>query len=139
VSIVVQGTLVLLAGIATMYGGPMDPNHYQDNPLYCDSGGDLLYREDSSTPWVALDHSEYESRRVWCGDELWLTFPDGQRLVARAWDAGLLYDYRVDDWPGLPIVVDVPAMFWPVAGISTPARVVNRSAAGRLLEEMAGR
>jgi predicted SAM-dependent methyltransferase len=75
---------------------------------------------------------------VQCGDELWVYFPDGSVLVAQALDAGYLAEHWVQDHPNLPIVVDVPEMFAPFEGLSSPVRVINRSAAGRLLEIEAG-
>ena len=135
-----SAVLLLMIGIATVYGGQHDPHVcYEGNPLYCDRPDDRhLYTEDARDPWVAVDVGMYESGRVRCGDELWVYLPDGSVLVAQALDAGYLAAYRTRDYPNLPIVVDVPAMFAPFEGLS-PVRVINRSAAGRLLEETAGR
>ena len=91
--------------VATWYGEP-----YVGRSLYC--GG--WYKE--STPaWVAVDVREYEAGRVRCGDLLDITWKSGERLSARAWDAGPFEGYYVEDWGrDLPIVVDVPEHLWPV-------------------------
>jgi hypothetical protein len=133
--------LWLLVGVATIYGGPYDPNiDYEGNPLYCDCRDSArhIFREDARDPWVAVDVGLYESGQVRCGDELWVYFPDGEVLQAPALDAGHLAKYYVIDYPGLPIVVDVPGMFATFNGVS-PVRVLNVSAAKRALEEAAGR
>lgn len=122
--------LIVLAemAMATMYGGAA----HEGRPLYCDRNNGLVYRADRT--WVAVDVSEYEAGRVRCGDELWITFADGQVLKAPALDAGYLYPHIIAQ-AGLPIVVDVPSHMAPFPGLSAQVRtVINHSAAIRILE-----
>jgi len=122
---------VLLVGVATTYGEPA----HQAQPLYCD-GWDTHWHYDARTPpWVAVDVSEYQEGRVRCGDEL-VVYVAGERLEARALDAGYLYGWQTEI--GGPIVVDVPQLHAPFAGLGR-ARVVNHSAAARWMEQHAGR
>lgn len=117
----------LLIGTATVYAGPAG------QPLYCDHGEGLIY-DITTSPWVAIDITEYTAGRAECGDELLITFQDGQALRAQALDAGPLYPHYIDQWR-LSIVVDVPAHLAAsrFEGLSTPATVLNLSAAKRAL------
>jgi len=131
----VRGLLAwLLLGVATVYGGSEEA-HFNGRPLFCDGCTTHLHYDVSAAPWVAVDASEYRSGRVHCEDELWLTFGNGARLQARAYDAGQLYNYETV--LGGPIVVDVPAHLAPFEGLTT-VRVVNHSAAARELARRAG-
>jgi len=123
------GVALILVGVATTYGGPGEA-WFDGRPLYCGCGA--TYDVDAP-PWVAVDVSEYESGRVRCGDELWMTFEGGGKLRARAMDAGYLYGH--DTLLGGPIVVDVPAHLAATRfdGLAR-VRVVNHSAARRELE-----
>lgn len=92
-------------GVATYYPA----SEFAGRPLYCDYQfeEELVYSE-GTADWVAVDVGLYQSGEVWCGDELLILFEDGRRLRARALDAGTFEGYYVADWPGLPIVVDIP-------------------------------
>lgn len=132
--------LILFIGVATMYGGPLDGWRHDGNPLYCDRYDGRSHIFADGAPWVAVDEAHYRSGRVRCGDEMWLYLPGGQVLRAVALDAGYLERHYVAQWGSdRPIVADVPYLFWPEPGISAPVRMVNVSAARRILEERAGR
>ena len=92
-------------GVATYYPA----SEFAGRPLYCDfqMAEELVYSEETAD-WVAVDVGLYRSGAAHCGDELLILFEDGRRLQARALDAGTFEGYYVADWPGLPIVVDVP-------------------------------
>lgn len=107
---------VLVVGMITVYAG-----QYVGQPLYCDRPTMPLTYTETTPPWVALDHSEFESGRVRCGDRI-RVYGEGWSLSARAWDAGTLYEYNVE---GTPIVADVPVFLAPFPGLSSPGRVVN--------------
>jgi hypothetical protein len=151
-----MNTLFLLIGIATTYAGP-----YVGRPLYCDRDGTLLYtlpsksrpspsgRATASTRgggaggevWVALDVRQFQTDAARCGDHVVLLFSPstggqegGLILHAQALDAGPFRDYYVADYPALPIVADVPAHLWPVAGLSAPVHLLNLSALDRAME-----
>jgi len=101
--------------VATWYAGA-----YVGQPLYC--GG--VYAETTES-WIALPvDSGWQ-----CGDLVYLSFGNGDALMARALDAGPLGDYCVvygDQC--LPIAVDVPRHLWPdaLAGqLSAPVRIYN--------------
>jgi hypothetical protein len=123
----IDGAILLLAIAATRYDHP-----YVGRPLYCDRGQGLVYAE-TTTPWVALDVTEFKSGRVRCGDPVLVRFQDGTTLRARALDAGNLYDHYIADLPlpsgegrgegGLPIAVDVPTHLAPFPGLSAPAQL----------------
>ena len=103
-------TALLIAGVmATTYAGP-----FVGQPLYCDCGQGLTYSQ-HTTPWVALDVTEFQSGRVQCGDLVVVRFEDGQAL-----DAGPLYPHVIAD-TGQPIAVDVPAHLAPFPGLSAQA------------------
>lgn len=127
----VLASIVLIAGVATTYGGAGE-DHHHGAPLYCDRGDNDLRFDEELEPWVALDVSEYEMGRVRCGDEMVLQFEDGQTLVARAFDAGYLYRYTTEI--GGPIVADVPAFLAPFRGLAQ-VQVGNRSAVQRAWEQ----
>jgi hypothetical protein len=133
--------LLILIGTATVYGGPVDPRQHEGQPLYCNMyDGKPHHYQPGQKPWVAVDVSHYQDGSILCGDELSIRFQDGQVLEALALDAGYLERHCVEQWGcDKPIVVDVPYMFFPQAGISAPARVVNRSAVRRAFEQRAGR
>lgn len=126
-------TFALLV-MATWYG---DPAHF-GRPLYCDRGNGLVYAT-STVDWVAVDVGLYESGQVRCGDTIQVRFPSGQVLTAQALDAGPLRDYRVAPFWDLPVMVDVPRHLWPAGGLSSPVRMINKSALMRELERRAGR
>ncbi|MHC4621959.1 MAG: hypothetical protein ACYTEQ_29825 [Planctomycetota bacterium] len=111
---------ISMTGRSTVYGPPIDAHIGQDNSLYCSTAGRPL-RYSESGVFVALDASEYTSGRVKCGDFL-LVYLDGKTLLARAWDAGRLYD------AGLGIIVDVP---YKHHDKNSRAHVVNLSALKR--------
>lgn len=111
------------AGVATYYPS----SRFAGRPLYCDQhlGGDLRYAEDTP-PWAAFDVTWYEEGRIACGERVMLLFADGATLEVVALDAGRFYSggYWVQDWPALPIVVDLPEhlrpddrMAWLVRGV----------------------
>ena len=110
-----------LVGVATVYA-------MVGGPLYCDTGQCLVYSEQTE-PWVALDVKLYD-RWADCGDLLLLE-GNGWELSARAWDAGPLHLYHIEDWPELPILVDVPAHLAPFAGLSAQVKVTNVSRSRR--------
>ena len=119
--------LILTHVMATAYAGP-----YVGQPLYCDRGDGLIYDQDT-TPWVALDITEYQSGRAQCGDQILVTFADGATLRAQALDAGPLYPYYIAE-TNLPIAVDIPAHLFPQPGISAPVTVINASGVQRTIE-----
>jgi hypothetical protein len=124
--------VVIWTGVmATAYAGP-----FVGQPLYCDRGDGLIYDE-STTPWVALDVSEYQSGRAQCGDQILVRFEDGSQLQALALDAGPLYPHYIAH-TGRPIAVDIPAHLFTQPGISAPATVINVSASQRAIEKEAG-
>lgn len=119
------------AGVATYYPS----ERFAGQPLYCAQhlGGQLVYSEDN-LPWAAFDVTWYEAGRIACGERVRLLFEDGTTLEVVALDAGRFYSggYWVQDWPELPIVVDLPEhlrpddkMAWPVRGV-----IVSRANGG---------
>ncbi len=102
--------------VATWYAGP-----YIGQPLYC--GG--VYAE-TTEPWVALPIQDQSWQ---CGDLVYLSFGNGDALMARALDAGPFGDNCVimDD-SCVPIVVDVPKHLAPFVGLSAPVRLTNITA-----------
>jgi len=135
---------LLLVGIATMYGGPLDSGAHEDRPLYCDMyDGKSHVFEVGAAPWIAVDVAHYESGAVQCGDMFLLLFEDDSVplrgysvVVAQSLDAGFLERHWVEDWgPDRRIVVDVPYLFWTQSGLAAPAQAINVSRAMRLLGE----
>lgn len=135
-------SIILMSGVATYYAGP-----YVGEPLYWDQRigqidglpDDLIYLPSNGYAWVAVDETEYLSGRIQPGDWLWIYFlEDGYCLKARALDAGYLYRFHILDWPGERIVVDIPQHLWPLETMSARVRMVNQSAAGRMLEAASG-
>ena len=93
------------------------------NPLYC---GNVYAAE--TGPWVALPYREYGDS--WqCGDLVYLSFGNGDALMARALDTGPFgRNCVIRGNRCIPILVDVPELWWPdaLAGdISAPVRMVN--------------
>lgn len=126
-----MSALAVIVGVATVYAGS-----YVDGPLYCARPGHQMRYDLDALPWVAVDVREYESGRIWCGDELWLRFEDGTELQALALDAGPFEGYYVEEWGAdRAIVVDVPAHLAPFPGLSAPVTMVNHSAVVRELEQ----
>ena len=80
---------------------------YIGQPLYC--GG--TYAE-AAAPWVAMP-----AGGDWqCGDLVYLSFGNGDALMARAMDAGPFGDNCVMQGDTCaPIVTDVPRHLWPVS------------------------
>jgi hypothetical protein len=115
-------TLELLLVVATWYQGP-----YVNQPLYC--GG--TYAE-STAPWVALPYGgEWE-----CGDLVYISFGQGDALLARAMDTGPFGKHCVLQVDGscAPIVVDIPRHLWPKElwdQLSAPVMVTNITAQAR--------
>jgi hypothetical protein len=109
--------------VATWYAGV-----YVGRDLYC--GG--VYAETTQS-WVALPIQD----DTWqCGDLVYLSFGNGDALMARVLDTGPFGDNCVimdDDC--VPIVTDVPRHLWPdaLAGqLSAPVQVTNITAMYRL-------
>lgn len=128
---------LLLVGIATMYGGPLDSGAHEGRPLYCDlyDGKSHIF-EAGAAPWIAVDVAHYESGAVQCGDVFLLIFEDDTTIAAQALDAGFLERHYVEQWGSdRRIVVDVPYMFWGQDGISAPVQAINVSKAMRLIQE----
>ena len=113
-----MGYAEIIIGVATWYAGP-----YVAQPLYC--GG--VYAE-STAPWVALP-SQTHGTDWQCGDLVYLSFGNGDALMARAMDTGPFGDKCVtDDDKCIGIVTDVPRHLWPASlegDLSAPVRVVN--------------
>lgn len=105
--------------VATWYAGV-----YVGGPLYC--GG--VYAE-TTEPWVALPIQDKSWR---CGDLVYLSFGNGDALMARVLDTGPFGDNCVMYGDKcVPIAVDVPRHLWPdaLAGdLSAPVRVTNITA-----------
>lgn len=117
--------LWLVLGVATWYQG-----EFEGQPLYC--GG---YYHQDTTPWVAMDPYYYE--HGWeCGDEL-VVYIGGHKRRFTLLDAGPLSRYYIEDFgPDVPIIVDVPGLYWPLdEARSARALVINTSLAKRLLEK----
>jgi len=97
-------------------------------PLYCSTPDAPLAYDIGAAPWVALPVREYGD--AWqCGDLIYLSWLDGNALMARAYDAGPFGAHCVETGGAcLPIAVDVPRHLWPVDGLSAPVRVVNVTA-----------
>lgn len=123
-----KAVILTLIGIATMYN-----TQWEGNPLYCDrADNDLSYCE-SAEPWIAIPVELYA--QGWqCGDVVIVTFSNtGEQIRFKAYDAGPLSDYYIEDYPDLPIIADVPEYYWPFPGdISTRATVFNASLAARV-------
>ena len=116
---------VMLIGVITTYAGK-----YIGEPLYCDRGNGLTYRDDIA--FVALDVREYQSGRVQCGDWLRVTV-NGASFWAQALDAGPFEPYRVTQFGDVPIVGDVPFHLWAHApDISGRGGIFNESRFNRL-------
>jgi len=117
-------TITVLVGMATMYTSAQ----HAGQPLFC--GGTFA---DTTAPWVALPISQFGTWR--CGDLVYLSFGNGDALLARAMDAGPFGDHCVIRGNRcIPIVADVPEPHWPASregDISALVRVVNVTAACR--------
>ena len=109
---------LFIIGVVTVYAGV-----YVGCPLYCDTNGSLFYSSETE-PWIALDVLLYENDWAKCGDEILVITPGGRR-VYRAYDAGPLYKYYLEDHPGLPIIGDIPAFLAPFEGLSSTAMLIN--------------
>lgn len=106
-------TTLMLIGVATWY----TPTDFSDPVvLYCG------YSE-ADTPWVALSVDLYETGAVRCGDAVVVEFPHGEVVEAKALDAGPLYKYYIEDYPDLPLLVDMPEVIWPLPVLSSPVTV----------------
>jgi hypothetical protein len=116
---------VTLIGVLTTYAGK-----YVGEPLYCDRGDGLTYRDDIA--FVALDVLEYETGRAQCGDVVRVTI-GGVSFWAQALDAGPLHKYHVEQFGKVPIVGDVPEHLWAHSpGISGRGKIFNLSAFNRM-------
>lgn len=114
-----------LIGVITTYAGK-----YVGEPLYCDRGNGLTYRDDIA--FIALDVREYQSGRIECGDRLRVTV-NGVSFWARAFDAGPFEQYRVTQFGDAPIVGDVPSHLWAHdPDISGRGAIFNESRFNRL-------
>ena len=99
----------------------------------------LLYGGHSPTPecrWVAVDVYRLLDGDVELGDVLYIEFVDHPQVstVLAVRDTGPLGDYYIEDFPELPIVLDIPYRAWP-AGLeglrSARVRIVNITALDR--------
>ena len=116
---------VTLIGVLTTYAG-----QYVGEPLYCDRGQGLTYRDDIA--FIALPVLEFGSGRAQCGDWVRVTV-NGDSFWAQALDAGPLELYHVEQFGRLPIVGDVPRHLWTHSpDISGLGSVFNESAFNRL-------
>lgn len=129
-----EAILAILFGIATVYGGAVDDGRFNGEPLFCDRG-DGLYFAPETPPWVALDVLLYQGWAE-CGDEI-LLYVDGRGYRFKAFDAGPLHRYYVEEHKDLPILVDVPAPLSPFDGLSSPVTVINVSTLREILTEIA--
>lgn len=119
-------TLATLIGVITTYAS----TKYGGEPLYCDRGNGLTYRDDLA--FIALDVREFESGRARCGDWMRVTIAD-RSFWAQALDAGPFDGYRVTQFGDVPIVVDVPDHLWAWAPwISAEGTAFNESRFNRL-------
>lgn len=96
---------------------------FAGQPLYCDRGNGLVYSTDTA-PWVALSVDLYESGLARCGDEILIT-GDGWTTTWLALDAGPLNRYYIEDFPHLPILVDIPQHLVQFQGMSAKVTVRN--------------
>lgn len=119
-------------GVITWYGGLAQPE-FQNQPLYCSTITKPLYYNHETAPWIAMPVSWFEEKKISCGDLVNIHFPNGAHLHARAWDAGPLEKYYVQDHPLLPIVADVPWEHWPLETRSSTAYVINTTAWKKML------
>jgi len=114
--------------IATMYAGAVNA------PLFCSTPARPLSFSPHTDPWVAFPVERYQSGEVQCGDWIVVKFPSGQRLYARAWDAGGFGAYCVRQHDGScpSIEMGIPSIWWPM-GKQTSSFVdyTNLSAARR--------
>jgi len=113
--------------LATVYAGRIG------QPLYCSTPDAPRYYDTAYSPWLALPIEHYQDGRVQCGDLLYLRFPDGSTLMARAYDAGPFASYCVRQADGScpSIGLDVPEHLWPVEDLSAFVEMYNISAAHR--------
>jgi hypothetical protein len=113
--------------LATMYTGPTGA------ALYCSISSDSYVYSTDTTSFLALPVESYLDGSVQCGDLMYIRFPNGSTLLARALDAGPFASYCVVQPDGTcpSIGMDVPSHLWPVGGISGWVEVVNLSAAYR--------
>lgn len=117
--LILSGKFLFLLGMATTYTAPANA------PLYCDQFfAQTLTYGSVAEPWVALDVSHYSG---WAepGEQLEIHFEDGTVVKARALDAGRFAGRWVEDYPDLPIVVDIPAWLAPKGATSWPVIVVK--------------
>ena len=114
-----------MVGVLTTYAG-----QYVSQPLYCDRGEGLTYRDDIA--FIALPVTEYTSGRAQCGDVVRVTV-NGSTFWAYALDSGPLEDYWIEQWgKDARIVGDIPAHLWEHApDISATGSVFNMSAFNR--------
>jgi hypothetical protein len=113
--------------LATMYAGSPGA------ALYCSTPTEPLIFSAETTPFLALPVEHYLDGSVQCGDLMYLRFPNGSTLLARALDAGPFASYCVMQPDGScpNIGMDVPAHLWSVEGISGWVEAVNLSAFAR--------
>lgn len=123
-----MNAIIILVGIVTMYTA----DTWGGNPLYCARPGNQMYYEQGRDPWVAVPVELY-SQGWQCGDVVQIDFESGERINARAFDAGPLSDFYIWSFPDLPIVADVPQYFWPYDDwrISAHASITNVSLLAR--------
>ena len=99
---------------------------YGERPLYCSTPDLPLYYDKATAakwPWIAVDVDKYLSGEIGCYTPVQVEFEDGTVRVLYALDAGPLGDYYIEDYPDLPILVDVPEWFWVGEGMSQVVEV----------------
>lgn len=119
---IIVTTTLTLSGMATWY----EPTDFSDPMVF------WCGEKAKDTPHVALPVTFYGQRVAKCGDPVTVEFPNGNIVRAVAWDAGPLYKYFIEDYPDLPLLVDIPRAQWPLRyyhDLSSP--VIVKIYAGR--------
>jgi hypothetical protein len=128
--------LIAVLAVATWYV----PQEYSD-PI-------VLY-EGRPTPsagyWGAISIDQLGGQgKVRLGDEVEVYFvdhPSVPPLVLSIEDAGSLHLYYIEDFPDLPVMLDIHYQAWPVALeglLSARVRIINRSALWELRMDRSG-
>jgi len=128
-------SLILMIGVATTYTSI----EHAGNPLFCDTAETWLHYN-KQTNFIAIPVGLYK-RGYQCGDLIKITFPDGNIIWARSYDAGPFGDFAVRQPDGtlLSIVVDIPEHIWPYEGTSHPATIINVDFLKRIFTKYAGK